>query len=66
MVYDIEARAVQAVEQAGAVGAGDLADLVRKLAKPRIVWVMPPAGQPTEDAVLALSGELEAGDGCRH
>ncbi|HXC63292.1 MAG TPA: decarboxylating 6-phosphogluconate dehydrogenase, partial [bacterium] len=32
------------------------------LPKPRVVWVMVPAGAPTEDTVMALAAELEAGD----
>jgi 6-phosphogluconate dehydrogenase len=39
-----------------------LADLVGKLAAPRTVWIMVPAGDPTRQTVQELSGLLEPGD----
>ena len=36
--------------------------LVATLAPPRVVWVMVPAGPPTEDTVVALGALLQAGD----
>jgi 6-phosphogluconate dehydrogenase len=43
--------------------ATDLADLVRQLGDgPRVVWVMVPSGQPTDDTILELSGLLATGD----
>ena len=36
--------------------------LVAALDPPRVVWVMVPAGQPTEDTVVGLGGLLAAGD----
>ncbi len=39
-----------------------LAELVKKLPTPRVVWVMVPAGKPTYDTVDALKGLLEPGD----
>jgi len=62
VVYDRSAEAVAAVAADGGTGASGLADLVAKLAKPRAVWVMLPAGAPTEDTITELSGLLEAGD----
>ena len=46
----------------GAVGSADLSDLVAKLAPPRAVWVMLPAGAVTEDTVWELAGLLSPGD----
>ncbi|HTT97665.1 MAG TPA: decarboxylating 6-phosphogluconate dehydrogenase [Rhizomicrobium sp.] len=46
----------------GASPAKDLADFVKQLEKPRAVWVMLPAGAPTEQTVEQLSMLLEAGD----
>ncbi|PMZ61573.1 6-phosphogluconate dehydrogenase (decarboxylating), partial [Pseudomonas sp. GW247-3R2A] len=46
----------------GAKGVIDLPALVAGLAKPRAVWVMLPAGAPTEDTIDSLSTLLEAGD----
>ncbi|HWC80146.1 MAG TPA: decarboxylating 6-phosphogluconate dehydrogenase [Pseudonocardiaceae bacterium] len=39
-----------------------LSDLVDRLAAPRIVWIMVPAGDPTKETVRELSGLLQAGD----
>jgi 6-phosphogluconate dehydrogenase len=42
--------------------ASDLADMVTKLASPRRVWVMVPAGDITRSTIDALGELLEAGD----
>jgi 6-phosphogluconate dehydrogenase len=62
VVFDRDAKTVNALIAAGADGAGALADLVQKLAKPRAVWVMLPAGEPTEETIEQLSTLLEADD----
>ena len=62
VVYDRDPKAVEALSQDGAAGAKDLEDLVRQMKAPRAVWVMLPAGQPTEETVMALGDLLEAGD----
>ena len=62
VVYDPQPKAVQAATQQGAVGAASLAELVGHLAAPRAVWVMVPAGEPTESTVNALAGLLSTGD----
>ncbi|HEX8804294.1 MAG TPA: decarboxylating 6-phosphogluconate dehydrogenase [Acidimicrobiales bacterium] len=41
---------------------GSLAELVERLEPPRLVWVMVPAGDPTESTVTELHGLLSAGD----
>ncbi|MBI4350852.1 MAG: decarboxylating 6-phosphogluconate dehydrogenase [Elusimicrobia bacterium] len=46
----------------GAAAAGSLAELVKQLACPRAVWLMLPAGKPTEDTVSELAGLLSPGD----
>ena len=62
VVYDRDAGAVDKLAADGASGAKDLADLVRQLQPPRAVWVMLPAGAPTEETVTALAGVMQAGD----
>ncbi len=62
VVYDVSADAVEALAAEGAEGAGSLAELAAKLAPPRAVWLMVPAGEITERAVSAVAAELEAGD----
>jgi len=59
------ARTPEAVAKAvttGAVGATSLAELVRLLSPPRAVWLMVPAGEPTEQYVTQLLGLLSRGD----
>jgi 6-phosphogluconate dehydrogenase len=59
------ARTPEAVAKAvahGAVGASSLADLVQRLSPPRAVWLMVPAGEPTEQYVGQLVGLLARGD----
>ena len=62
VVWDRDAAAVKALADDGATGASDLADLADKLQAPRAVWVMLPAGAPTEATIQQLAGLFEAGD----
>ncbi len=62
VAWDVNADAVRAVAAAGARGAASLAELAGVLAPPRAVWVMVPAGEPTEKTVRELAGLLAAGD----
>jgi 6-phosphogluconate dehydrogenase len=61
VVYDRSADAIGAMEKEGATGASTLEDLVGKLQAPRAVWIMVPAGGPTEDTVQQLGKLLPAG-----
>src|SRR5512147_58169 len=54
--------AVQALAAGGGVGARSLDELVARLPAPRAVWVMVPAGAPTEETVHALAERLSSGD----
>ncbi|HLI15708.1 MAG TPA: decarboxylating 6-phosphogluconate dehydrogenase [Acidimicrobiales bacterium] len=60
--YDLGAPARQALEAKGVPTVASLAELAARLPRPRLVWVMVPAGQPTDDTVAALADLLEAGD----
>jgi 6-phosphogluconate dehydrogenase len=62
VAFDRSAEAVQKAESNGAVGAESLSDLVSKLEAPRNVWIMVPAGAPTQSTVDELAGLLEKGD----
>jgi 6-phosphogluconate dehydrogenase len=42
--------------------ASSLADMVKQLAAPRVVWIMVPAGDPTRSTVEELGGLLATGD----
>lgn len=62
VVYDLNEEAIKAAEAEGAEGARPLRDVVAKLEPPRAVWVMVPAGRPTESTVDELGSHLAAGD----
>ncbi len=62
VAFDRSADAVARAQEAQAAGVASLEALVAKLAAPRHVWVMVPAGDPTESTIQALSGLLSPGD----
>jgi len=62
VVYDRNEAVVAGLAGKGAVASSGLKDLVAKLAKPRAVWVMLPAGKITEATVGELAELMEAGD----
>jgi 6-phosphogluconate dehydrogenase len=62
VVFDNHAEAIEKAAGLGAVGADGLQDMVAKLDPPRNVWIMVPAGDPTQETVDALTDLLEAGD----
>jgi 6-phosphogluconate dehydrogenase len=61
-VFDLNAENVKKLVDEGAAGASSLEDLVKLLPKPRVVWVMVPAGKPTENTVQILARSMEPGD----
>ena len=50
------------IEKLGAAAAYSLQEVVAALSPPRSVWVMVPAGKPTEEMVMALAALLTPGD----
>jgi len=62
VTYDRLADKVKESEAQGAAGAGSLQDLAARLAPPRTVWVMLPAGDPTEETIRSLADLLRADD----
>jgi 6-phosphogluconate dehydrogenase len=62
VVSDLNPANVQQLVSEGATGSASLDDLVAKLAAPRVVWLMIPAGDPTEKTVVALGEKLQRGD----
>ena len=62
VVYDRNPEAVKAHLTRGVQGAVDLADLCRQLAPPRAVWIMVPAGVPTQSTIDQLVAQLARGD----
>jgi 6-phosphogluconate dehydrogenase len=62
VVFDRSADAVKTLVGEGAKGADSIEGLLAGLAPSRHVWVMVPAGAPTEETVTALGAKLDAGD----
>jgi 6-phosphogluconate dehydrogenase len=62
VAFDRSADAVRRAEAAGARGVASLEALVAALTPPRGVWVMVPAGAPTESTVATLGGLLSPDD----
>ncbi len=62
VVYDRDSKAVAASAAGGATAARSLEDLVTRLTPPRAVWVMVPAGDPTEGTIQDLGSFLAIGD----
>jgi 6-phosphogluconate dehydrogenase len=61
VVFDMSPKAVKELTQEQAVGASSLADLVKKLQKPRAVWLMVPAAV-VDKTIADLVPLLEKGD----
>ena len=62
VVSDLSPEAVKQLGSEGATGSSSLEDLVAKLTPPRAVWIMVPAGGPTEATVQKLAQHLQTGD----
>jgi 6-phosphogluconate dehydrogenase len=62
VAFDFSADAVKAAVGHGASGADSLERLVAQMSPPRAVWIMVPAGKPTEDTIDKLLGLLGEGD----
>ncbi|EGH29260.1 6-phosphogluconate dehydrogenase-like protein, partial [Pseudomonas syringae pv. japonica str. M301072] len=62
VVYDRDEASRNALANDGSTAVADLKELVGTLAKPRAVWVMLPAGAPTEDTIQTLSELLDPDD----
>jgi 6-phosphogluconate dehydrogenase len=62
VAFDFDEKAVKQAVKNGAAGANTLKDLVKQLKAPRIVWIMVPAGKPTQETVDKLAKLLDRGD----
>jgi 6-phosphogluconate dehydrogenase len=61
VVFNRTPQAVNELVKEKAIGATSLADVVKKLEKPRAIWLMVPAGV-VDETIADLSPHLEAGD----
>jgi 6-phosphogluconate dehydrogenase len=61
VVFDRTPKVVKELAEANAIGTTGLADLVKKLQKPRAIWLMVPAAV-VDSTIAELAPLLEAGD----
>ena len=62
VAFDFSEDSVKAAVEHGASGADSLQELVGQLEAPRNVWIMVPAGDPTQKTIESLLGLLSEGD----
>jgi len=62
VVTDLSPDNVKQIAGEGAIASASLDDFVSKLGKPRVAWLMVPAGGPTEQTVQALAQRMKSGD----
>src|SRR5258707_337821 len=62
VVYDRNAAAVTELAKHGAKPSQALAEIANILRGPRAIWVMLPAGDPTDDTIMELAPRLEPDD----
>jgi 6-phosphogluconate dehydrogenase len=62
VAYDIDSSSVGRAVELGAEPAFSLENLAKKLRRPRVVWIMVPAGKPVDSVVEGLRPHLERGD----
>ena len=60
--YDRSAEAIQRVIDIGGIGAHSLADFVKQLSLPRVIWLMVPSGNPVDQTIEQLLPALAKGD----
>ena len=62
VAYDPQLEAVRSIEAQGAVGVQSLEEMVQRLDSPRAIWLMAPAGEPTDTTIRSLGALLSEGD----
>ncbi|MCI0407997.1 MAG: NAD(P)-binding domain-containing protein, partial [Acidobacteria bacterium] len=62
VVYDRNPENVEKLAGEGATGTKTLDEFVKRLSPPRAAWVMVPAGDATEQTVLAVAERMTPGD----
>ena len=62
ITYDRSPEAIQRCVDKGAVGAHSLADFVKQLTPPRVIWLMVPSGEPVDLTIEQLLPSLLEND----
>jgi 6-phosphogluconate dehydrogenase len=62
VAFDRNDHKIAEVVSLGGGGASSLEELAGKLAEPRVIWIMIPAGDPTEAILAELEAILDEGD----
>ena len=62
VAFDLDKKLVEEAASYGAEPAYTLEEMVKKLNQPRTVWVMVPAGKPTDSTMDQLANLLDADD----
>src|SRR5258708_32807390 len=62
VAYDADTSVVERLAAEGLPATGSLNDFLAQLALPRVVWVMVPAGAPTEETISKLGELLQPDD----
>lgn len=60
--FDVDKENVRKASEQGTTPARDFSELIKPLPTPRVVWMMVPAGDVTEDVINDLAGRMSAGD----
>jgi 6-phosphogluconate dehydrogenase len=60
--YDRDPEAIQRCVDKGALGAHSLADFVKQLTTPRVIWLMVPSGDAVDSTLQQLLPNVSAGD----
>ena len=62
VAFDRGPDVVQKYAKLGATGAASLAEVIRSLEAPRVIWIMVPAGDPVDQTITELRPSLSDGD----
>ena len=62
VVFDSDSEVLKIAQRENISTGNSLEDLVKKLTKPRILWMMVPSGEITHSTILNLSDLLDRGD----
>ncbi|MEQ9618144.1 MAG: decarboxylating 6-phosphogluconate dehydrogenase [Deltaproteobacteria bacterium] len=62
VVWNITQGPIDEAAKKGAIPAASLADMVKKLPKPKVIWLMVPAGKPVDQNIRDLKKLLKKGD----